>query len=44
MIERFEQELADYHGMKLAVGVANGTDALWLTFLTPGNRLRRAPS
>src|SRR5690348_10941473 len=36
MLERFEQELADYHGMKFAVGVANGTDALWLTFLALG--------
>jgi dTDP-4-amino-4,6-dideoxygalactose transaminase len=36
MLERFERELADYHGMKHAVGVANGTDALWLTFLALG--------
>src|SRR5947207_7239896 len=36
MLERFEQELADYHGMKYAVGVGNGTDALWLTFLALG--------
>src|SRR5690242_11990370 len=36
MLERFERELADYHGMKFAVGVANGTDALWLTFLALG--------
>ena len=36
MLERFEQELAAYHGMKYAVGVANGTDALWLTFLALG--------
>jgi dTDP-4-amino-4,6-dideoxygalactose transaminase len=36
MLERFEKELADYHGMKFAVGVANGTDALWLSFLALG--------
>ena len=36
MLERFEQELAGYHGMKYAVGVGNGTDALWLTFLALG--------
>jgi dTDP-4-amino-4,6-dideoxygalactose transaminase len=36
MLERFEEELAAYHGMKLAIGVANGTDALWLSFLALG--------
>jgi dTDP-4-amino-4,6-dideoxygalactose transaminase len=36
MLQRFEQELAEYHGMKFAIGVANGTDALWLSFLTLG--------
>ena len=36
MLQRFERELADYHGMKHAVGVGNGTDALWLTFLALG--------
>jgi dTDP-4-amino-4,6-dideoxygalactose transaminase len=36
MLRRFERELADYHGMKYAVGVGNGTDALWLTFLALG--------
>jgi len=36
MLKRFEQEFAAYHGMKYAVGVANGTDALWLTFLALG--------
>jgi len=36
MLQRFERELADYHGMKYAVGVGNGTDALWLTFLALG--------
>ncbi len=33
MLKRFEQELAAYHGMKYAVGVGNGTDALWLSFM-----------
>jgi dTDP-4-amino-4,6-dideoxygalactose transaminase len=36
MLKRFEQELAAYHGMKYAVGVGNGTDALWLTFMAIG--------
>ena len=36
MLERFERELAAYHGMKFAIGVANGTDALWLSFLALG--------
>jgi len=36
MLKRFEQEFAAYHGMKYAVGVGNGTDALWLTFLALG--------
>jgi len=36
MLKRFEEELAAYHGMRYAVGVGNGTDALWLTFLALG--------
>jgi dTDP-4-amino-4,6-dideoxygalactose transaminase len=36
MLGRFEQELAAYLGMKYAVGVGNGTDALWLAFLALG--------
>ncbi len=36
MLKRFEKELAEYHGMKYAIGVGNGTDALWLTFLALG--------
>src|ERR1035437_4338209 len=36
MLERFEKELAEYHGMKFAIGVANGTDALWLSFMALG--------
>jgi dTDP-4-amino-4,6-dideoxygalactose transaminase len=36
MLKRFEREFAAYHGMKYAVGVGNGTDALWLAFLALG--------
>lgn len=36
MLKRFEQELAAFHGTKYAVGVGNGTDALWLTFKALG--------
>ncbi|PYV17913.1 MAG: hypothetical protein DMG21_06760 [Acidobacteria bacterium] len=35
-LERFEAELAAYFGMKFAVGLNSGTDALWLTFLALG--------
>ena len=36
VLKRFEKELAAYHGMKYAIGVANGTDALWLSFMALG--------
>ena len=36
MLKRFEKELAAHHGMKYAVGVGNGTDALWLSFMALG--------
>ena len=36
MLKQFEGELATYHGMKHAVGVGNGTDALWLSFIALG--------
>lgn len=36
MLKRFEGELAQYAGAKHAVGVGNGTDALWLTFMALG--------
>jgi dTDP-4-amino-4,6-dideoxygalactose transaminase len=36
MLRQFEKEFAGYHGMPHAVGVGNGTDALWLTFLALG--------
>jgi dTDP-4-amino-4,6-dideoxygalactose transaminase len=43
MLRQFEAELADYANTKFAVGVANGTDALWLVFmalgLNPGDEL-----
>jgi dTDP-4-amino-4,6-dideoxygalactose transaminase len=33
MLKRFEEELARYHGMKYAIGVGNGTDAIWLMLM-----------
>ena len=36
VLQRFEKEFANYHGMKYAVGVGNGTDALWLAFQALG--------
>ncbi len=36
MLKRFEQELAAYHGTRYAIGVGNGTDALWLSFMALG--------
>ncbi|HET7207089.1 MAG TPA: DegT/DnrJ/EryC1/StrS family aminotransferase [Terriglobales bacterium] len=36
MLKRFEEELAAFHGTKYAIGVGNGTDALWLTFKALG--------
>ena len=43
MLKKFEQELAAYAGAQYAVGVGNGTDALWLTFMSlglgPGDRI-----
>ena len=35
-LKRFEEELAAYMGMKHAIGVNSGTDALWLTLLALG--------
>lgn len=36
MLKTFEQELAEFHRTKYAIGVGNGTDALWLTFMALG--------
>jgi dTDP-4-amino-4,6-dideoxygalactose transaminase len=36
MLKKFENELADFHGTKYAIGLGNGTDALWLTFMALG--------
>jgi dTDP-4-amino-4,6-dideoxygalactose transaminase len=36
MLKKFEAELAAYHGTKFAVGVGNGTDAIWLALLALG--------
>ena len=36
MLKRFEKELAAYHNMKYAIGVGNGTDAIWLSLLALG--------
>jgi dTDP-4-amino-4,6-dideoxygalactose transaminase len=36
MLKKFEGELAAYHGTKYAVGLANGTDAIWLALMALG--------
>jgi len=36
MLKRFEGELAAYHGAKHAIGVGNGTDAIWLALMALG--------
>jgi dTDP-4-amino-4,6-dideoxygalactose transaminase len=36
MLKRLEGELAQYHGTKYAVGVGNGTDAIWLALMALG--------
>lgn len=36
MLKRFEGELAAYHGTRHAVGVGNGTDAIWLALMALG--------
>lgn len=33
MLKEFEAQAAEYFGMKYAVGVGNGTDALWLSLM-----------
>jgi dTDP-4-amino-4,6-dideoxygalactose transaminase len=46
-VARFEQEFAAYCGTREAVGVGNGTDALWLAFLAlgvgPGDEVLTVP-
>jgi dTDP-4-amino-4,6-dideoxygalactose transaminase len=36
MLKQFEGELAAFHDTKYAVGVGNGTDAIWLTLMALG--------
>lgn len=36
MLKQFEAELAAYHGTKHAIGVGNGTDAIWLALMALG--------
>ncbi len=36
MLKKFEGELAAYHGTQFAVGVGNGTDAIWLALMALG--------
>ena len=36
MLKQFEAELAAYTGQKHAIGVGNGTDAIWLTIIALG--------
>lgn len=33
MLKQFEKELAEFHGTQYAVGVGNGTDAIWLALM-----------
>jgi len=36
MLKKFEAELAAYHGTRFAVGLGNGTDAIWLALMGLG--------
>ena len=36
MLKKFEGELAKYHGTKFAIGLGNGTDAIWLALMALG--------
>jgi dTDP-4-amino-4,6-dideoxygalactose transaminase len=48
MLKQFEQELAAFHGTKHAVGLANGTDAIWLALMAldigPGDEVITHPN
>jgi len=48
MLKKFESELAAYHGTKHAVGVGNGTDAIWLALMAldigPGDEVITHPN
>src|SRR5512142_227295 len=36
MLKKFEAELAAYHRTKFAIGLGNGTDAIWLALMALG--------
>lgn len=36
MLNKFEKELVEYTGAKYAIGVGNGTDAIWLSLMALG--------
>src|SRR5512136_866608 len=47
-VERFEEEFARFCGCRYAVGVGNGTDALWFSLLAlgigPGDEVITVPN
>lgn len=48
MLKQFEKELAAFHGTQFAVGVGNGTDAIWLSLMAmnigPGDEVITHPN